>query len=302
MDAGNNRTKNEHARRIELDAQRKSGIRVELDFDDAQWWTREWVQYIENISTPKRISAAKSYARTGKVMELNIQPGLIESKVQGRRKTPYHIRLYSKLPTDEQINEIKHRLCKRAIYGTLLLSGEMPRAIKDIFPSVGAALLPEDYVSSRMLCSCPEPEDICKHILAVLYVSADVLDRNPFLLLKMRGLDKEDLLAALLEPRGLAATVYGKDVRDPQPSVLPSSFMCDVSRPADDTLPLDPSFYGGDGLPQALMDFEARTPASTDIPDPRAPLFDFPLWRGEASFRDSVTPYYESVRKFLKGK
>ena len=295
--------------RHELQLQRRTGIKVKMEFENPQWWTREFVNYMGSIASAKGISAARSYVKSGKVLEVNVMPGVVEAQVQGRRKAPYQVRLYTPLPTDEQLAEAKRRLSDRALYGALLLSGEMPEAVSDIFTTSGIPLIPQNYARRQLLCSCPEPENICKHILAVLYVVTAVFDHDPFILLKMRGLEKDELLASLSCARnknGAAAasvttvtSASDKDFGEPERSV---GGKCEEPVSQSFEYPLDATFYGSPSLPRELEAFRADNCDGKDATKVHAPLFDFPLWRGETSFRDSIHPYYESVQKLLKSK
>ena len=293
--------------RHELQLQRRTGIKVKMEFENPQWWTREFVSYMESIASAKGISAARSYVKSGKVLEVNVMPGVVEAQVQGRRKTPYQVRLYSPQPTDVQLAEVKRRLSEQALYGALLLSGEMPLAIREIFKTSGIPLVPQDYTRRQLLCSCPEPEDICKHILAVLYVITAAFDHDPFILLRMRGLEKDELLASLSCARGEGGTAVAqiaeaataeKDVCE----AVPSDADRDEAARCGFEYPLDAAFYGDTSVPGALEAFRADNCDGKDAAKVHAPLFDFPLWRGETSFKDSIYPYYESVQKLLKSK
>ncbi|MDR1916967.1 MAG: SWIM zinc finger family protein [Synergistaceae bacterium] len=294
----------EHRSRCELARQRRRGIKAPLEFENPQWWTEGFISYIESIASPRPNNAAKNYVKSGKVVELTVTPGLIEARVQGRRKLPYHVRLYSPIPTTEQLEEVKRRLADKAIYKALLLSGEIPRELNEIFTMSGIALMPEDYARSQLQCTCPEPENICKHILAVLYVVSATFDRDPFLLLQMRGFDKESLLSSLTAPVETQKADNTGAYRGMSES---SSSGHDTQKPGDadihaDTLPLDAAFYGARGLYAELMDLRTHPIKPGDSTTPHAPLFDFPLWRGETSFRDSIDPYYASVEKLLREK
>ena len=292
--------------RQELQLQRRTGIKVKMEFDNPQWWTREFISYTENIAPAKGTSAAKAYVKSGKVLEVNVMPGVVEAQVQGRRKAPYQVRLYSPLPTEAQLAEAKRRLSEHAIYGALLFSGEMPEAVNDIFTVAGIPLMPQDYARSQLLCSCPEPENICKHILAVLYVITAVFDHDPFILLKMRGLEKEELLSNLSRARGANGRA-GEPAR-PAADRLSGHEEPELygwAEEASDAVdgaehPLDESFYGAESLPGEIETFRGDRCDGKDATRVHAPFFDFPLWRGETSFRDSIYPYYESVQKLLK--
>lgn len=278
--------------RRELSAQRRVGIKVKLEFDSPQWWTEEFIRYTHEVATQKMLAAAKKYVRSGSVIELVVNPGVVEAKVQGSRKAPYNIRLYSQLPTDDRLAAIKQGLSERAVCGAMLLAGEMPREVGDVFRSAGVGLVPQDYSKSRMLCSCPEPDSVCKHIVAVLLVITDAFDRDPFLLLRMRGLDKEDLVASLTDPRGRVRRT--KRIADAESSQ--TDHVQEDAGSESETGHIE-SAYAPIGLREVL----ARTrPRGHTRSAPPSPIFDFPLWRGEMSFSDSIRPYYECVRKILR--
>lgn len=282
-------------------AQRREGINVQIDFSNAQWWTKDGVAYIERTAPAGVLRSARSYVRNGKVLDVDIQPGLVETKVQGRRKVPYHVRLYFPQPGDNELREIKRRLSERALYGALLLAGEMPVAMEDIFLASGSPFLPLGTGRERFFCSCPEPHDFCKHVVATLYTAAGIFDRNPFLLLKLRGFDSDDLLASILVPRGNGFADRGS------PEALADSVELEKDNATSladffkiDPLPLDAAFYGNDSICRAIEEFRNNSIVKTDIPASLVPLFDFPLWRGETSFRESIDPYYESARKSFR--
>ena len=48
-------------------------------------------------------------------------------------------------------------------------------------------------------CSCPDWSNPCKHIAAVFYLMAEAFDKDPFLLFKLRGMEREEFLNALQE-------------------------------------------------------------------------------------------------------
>lgn len=291
--------KNENIERIraEMRLHRRIGIKVKLEFDSPQWWTVDFIRHTETIATQRQIAAAKSSVKSGSVVELVVNSGVVEAKVQGSRKAPYHVRIYTPQPTPEQIANIKAKLAERAIYGALLLAGEMPEAVSGIFKDCGVGLVPQDFAKTKMLCSCPEPDSVCKHILAVMLALTDAFDRDPFLLLRMRGIEKEDLLASLTAHRGgsqaaSALADRGEDLADAIDASAdePSSSGSSVA-----TLSAA-EFFAPSGLSKVLA--ASRTRAGDDSTHP--PVFDFPLWRGETSFKDSMYPYYDTVRKMLR--
>lgn len=281
--------------REELRLQRKVGIKVKLEFDAPQWWTIDMIRFTERIATPRQISIAKKEVKAGRVVDLSVVPGVVEAKVQGARKQPYGVRIYSPQADRSQLDDLNRQLTQRAMFGAMLLSGEMPMECAEIFASCGIRLTPNADNRTRMLCGCPSPENVCEHILAVILVLTDAFDRDPFLLLKLRGVEKEVLLASLTEPRGV------RRGRPPKQAVIEATQAAEMASPlkGGDIGGSGPEpFFGGDGLCRTLDAITLKHSNSESIQPP----LDFPLWRGETSFRDSMRPYYDSVRKLIKGR
>jgi uncharacterized Zn finger protein len=250
---------------------------------------------MSEAASPKRIAAAKKDAKHGRVLEIGISPGLIEGHVQGKRKTPYAVRIYTALPDVRAIEDVLNGLREKAKYKAALLMGASFGGIDDIFKSYGMALSFHGFMKSRKWCSCPEQGDICEHILAVVYVAAAAIDRDPFMLMRLRGLERGELLELLCAPAGEKMSL---DVRAPVPDEPPKYDA--ESEPDTDTPPprTDADFYCPPALPGELNALENLSP---DAQRP-APLPDFPLWRGGTPFADSLAPYYKTVKKYISGR
>jgi uncharacterized Zn finger protein len=66
-----------------------------------------------------------------------------------------------------------------------------------VFIEAGVALFPRTWGDVRANCNCPDWENPCKHIAAVLYVYADQLDTDPWLLLLWRGRTRDKVLGRI---------------------------------------------------------------------------------------------------------
>ena len=75
-----------------------------------------------------------------------------------------------------------------------LLQGRLSKGVMDRICREGDGLFPAPR-EIRMSCSCPDWADMCKHVAAVLYGVGARLDESPALLFKLRGVDRDDLLA-----------------------------------------------------------------------------------------------------------
>lgn len=165
---------------------------------DAQpWWSARWIQALESVMNPGRLSRGRSYARAGQVLTVTETPKGVTATVQGSRRAPYKIQMSLTHLTDAQWDAVATALAAEARFAAQLLAGAMPPDVDEAFEHAGARLFPgpgKDLVAS---CNCPDWADVCKHIAAVHYVVAERFDGDPFLLFRLRGRTEAQMLAAL---------------------------------------------------------------------------------------------------------
>jgi uncharacterized Zn finger protein len=158
------------------------------------WWSRRFVDVLEQICDGGRLARGRSYARKGQVMDFALSAGRVTGRVQGSRPQPYEVTIDIAAFDNPQWTELTEALGSQALYRAALLAGEMPHEIVDLFAAHEAPLFP-DRLDIR--CSCPDWSVPCKHGSAVLYVLAEAFDDDPFLVLAWRGRPREALLDAL---------------------------------------------------------------------------------------------------------
>ncbi|GAA4596114.1 putative Zn finger protein [Actinoplanes octamycinicus] len=159
-----------------------------------QWWSRRFVDVLEEVCDPGRLSRGRAYARKGQVIDFALSPGQLVARVQGSRPAPYQVTIRIAAFDEAQWTEIIEALGAQALYRAALLAGAMPREIVDLFTDLGLPLFPSEL---NIDCSCPDWGVPCKHGSAALYVLAEAFDDDPFLVLAWRGRAREPLLDAL---------------------------------------------------------------------------------------------------------
>ncbi len=159
----------------------KDGIRAKSERGGIgeTWWSKRWVGVLESFSLGTRLTRGRSYARQGQVISIDVEPGIVKAKVQGTQPRPY----------------------AQAIFAAKLLAGEMPQDIEDAFDAVNVSLFPTAATDLDTDCSCPDWANPCKHIAAVYYLLAERFDGDPFLIFKLRGRTKEQIIEVLREKR-----------------------------------------------------------------------------------------------------
>src|SRR3954452_9908322 len=182
----------EGAKAIQVDG--GIAVRAKRGKIGSQWWSRRFVDILEQICDGGRLARGRSYARKGQVIAFEITPGRVSAHVQGSREAPYAVTITVDAYDDAGWAQIEESLASQALYRAALLAGDMPHEIVDVFDGLDRPLFPSRL---DMTCSCPDWSVPCKHASAVLYVLAEAFDDDPFLVLAWRGRARDELLAAL---------------------------------------------------------------------------------------------------------
>jgi hypothetical protein len=171
------------------------------------WWSKRLVDLLDSYGLGARMQRGRRYARQGQLVSFDMQPGLVVAQVQGSRSTPYLVSVQFPALDDQQWERVQDEIDARLQFAARLLAGEVPADLEDVFARAGVPLLPRRWNDLRASCSCPDWEIPCKHVAAVLYVVADRLDDDPWMLLLWRGRTREQVLAHLDRPDGTVGQI-----------------------------------------------------------------------------------------------
>ncbi len=161
------------------------------------WWASRWLAALEQLIDPGRLSRGRSYARSGQVLNLDIKAGRVDSKVQGSRPSPYKVTIEIKPLSEKEWGKVADAMAQQAIFAAKLLAGEMPQNIEEAFSAAKVSLFPASEGDLTTECSCPDWSNPCKHIAAVYLLLGEQFDADPFLLFRLRGKSKADIVALL---------------------------------------------------------------------------------------------------------
>lgn len=168
------------------------------------WWSRRWIGVLESFSMGNRLTRGRTYARQGQVVSIDIEPGVVKAKVQGSQPRPYVVKIQLKPLTDQQWEQVADAMAAQAVFAAKLLAGEMPANIEEAFSAVHLALFPTAVKDLVTTCSCPDWANPCKHVAAVYYLLAERFDEDPFLIFKLRGRGKDEIIQTLRARRSAA--------------------------------------------------------------------------------------------------
>lgn len=195
------------------------------------WWSRRFLDVLESFALGGRLSRGRAYARQGQVISLEVDHGAVRARVQGSRARPYQVSIELAVFSELVWAKAEIALSEQALPSAKLLAGEVPPELEDLFAEAGAPLFPEDVDDLDQHCSCPDWGLPCKHLAATFYLLAEAFDEDPFLILRWRGRDREELLARLRELRGGDGSV---ERGERTPSVAGTALaLSDLNEPTD---------------------------------------------------------------------
>ena len=240
------------------------------------WWGRRWIEVLESFDIGARLQRGRSYARKGQVLSIDVKKGMIEARVQGSRPEPYQVSIKVRPLMPVEWKRLAGQLSTQAIFAAKLLAGEMPQEIEQAFTQAGLSLFPEKSSEISTGCSCPDWSNPCKHVAAVYYLLGEAFDKDPFLIFRMRGAEREEFTAMLGEGR-IAETQATEAVVAPEPlASLPEEFW--------KTRPLPADLVGDVSVPKVTAALPRR-------------LGSLQFWRGEVPFLKALEPSYERASK-----
>ncbi len=186
----------------------------------SSWWGKRWLEVLNSYGLESRMQRGRSYARSGQVLNVDVEPGLVKAKVQGSQRTPYRVSIGLPLLKADEWERVLDAIAEQAIFSAQLLNGEMPQEIEQAFNQAGVPLFPKAQKDLVTDCSCPDMSNPCKHIAAVYYLLAEQFDVDPFLIFTLRGRTRDQIIEAL---RARRATAAGPSTGEETPVALPSA-------------------------------------------------------------------------------
>jgi uncharacterized Zn finger protein len=175
------------------------------------WWGRAWVRAVEEASySSADLLVARRISRAGQVGQIMVEPGRFVASVEDARGL---WTVAGTLPVldDPAVAALAETVAAEAGRIGALLSGDLPHTMVEHAEEAGVELLPfGSELGSE--CTCGGWTQPCPHALAVLYQLTWLLEADPFVLLHLRGLPRDDLLARLHQQSPAPAG----DPRDPE--------------------------------------------------------------------------------------
>jgi len=167
-------------------AARQPGQRVKYG---QTWWGEQWLNALNHIDFDNRLPRGRAYASNGSVRDFRILNNRIEGEVQGSRRYPYDISIEVPLFSQTQKEKLLLAINNNPFLISQLLNRQLPQELHLLAHDQEIRLFPSSWKDLKMECSCPDWAVPCKHLAAVIYLLANEIDANPFLVLQLHGLN-----------------------------------------------------------------------------------------------------------------
>ncbi|MER6120402.1 SWF or SNF family helicase [Streptomyces sp. NPDC001743] len=160
------------------------------------WWGLAWLKALEDTALDgQQLKKGRRFAREGRVGAVSVRPGRITAVVRDREESGYRSDVLLQELTEGEWDRFLDVAVERAGHVAALLDREMPPHLVEDAAAAGVDLLP-GIGDLDPECGC-EAWDHCPHTAALCYQVARLLDRDPFVLLLMRGRGERRLLDEL---------------------------------------------------------------------------------------------------------
>ena len=173
-------------------------LKIEQSLMLQSWHACLWCDAITDMSQAVVDSLPNSIplVSAGLVNNICVTPGCLEATIFDQ-VVSIELRQFAQ----GQWRNVIAMLSDRAIFTTSLLNGELPQGIVDIFKQASLSLFPTKLREFTFHCNCRTLVAPCEHACALLIAFAQKLEEDPFNMLTLRGMTRENLLSMIRSAR-----------------------------------------------------------------------------------------------------
>lgn len=162
------------------------------------WWGRRWLQFLQEVGLVGESADVAPQLSGTRVRQLEVGPGQIDATVHVRGRGDTTVAVKLPVLDEAQWEAVLDALAGQAIFATQLLAGEMPQDVERVFAKAGARLFPGENEAPSHTCSdCPPGQTLCKPLLATYIAVGEMLNDDPWLLFRLRGRERQQILRGL---------------------------------------------------------------------------------------------------------
>lgn len=231
------------------------------------WLGKRWRALLDDASSEcgDRVRRGKNYARRGRLRGLHVAPGCAAAEVMCEEV--FHPTVRVRSFSRQEWSTIGRELTADLNLIASLLEGELPSDLVARLDARDIHLLPT-YDELGFDCDCGDYVMPCTHAATIFQVLTDALDGDPFLLMTMRGRDRDALLAQLRSDWGDDAPLAQGTTYTEEP--VPEADWFDTGVP----LPDFGCHWGASPTPGAGLRALGPPPGEDDLLGTLLPLYE----------------------------
>jgi uncharacterized Zn finger protein len=170
------------------------------------WWGRALVRSFEELTVEAGdLAKARSLARSGRLGAIVVIDAMASAVVDPGSTGPLMAQVKIDRLDDTGWTTFAMEAARESGYAAALEAGELPADLVEHADEAGSEVLPGSG-DIDTACECDAWAQPCVHALALLYQLAWQVDRDPYVLLLLRGRTREGLLAEVSALASGAAT------------------------------------------------------------------------------------------------
>ncbi|MFN0216362.1 MAG: SNF2-related protein, partial [Saprospiraceae bacterium] len=153
------------------------------------WWGQQWLHALTDIDYSNRLPRGKTYANKGLAHGLELTGNTISAKVSGSQPKPYRVNIAVPAFDRESRDRLLRIVTENPLFLSKLLNRELPPELNQACVDAGIHIFPRQWDDLKGSCSCPDWAVPCKHMAAVLFLVANEIDKNPFIVFDLHSFD-----------------------------------------------------------------------------------------------------------------
>ena len=163
----------------------------------SEHWPERWNDVLlECRELRTKVRRGRVLARRRRVQGMAIRPGLVTATVEDDSGNSFSVRLRIAILDPDVWDDVAERLQGDPGHRARLVTGRVDDNMMEAFDASGAELFPYDIGDVSYYCTCFDQGAVCIHSVAAHVALADAMEADPFVLLELRGRDRDWLLQA----------------------------------------------------------------------------------------------------------
>ncbi|MFN8489221.1 MAG: hypothetical protein U0350_16685 [Caldilineaceae bacterium] len=192
-------------------------------------WSERWFAMLNEFGLCSPAGRDKQMNRGSRITRLEVLVGAISAEVQDRVQGVCTV-LIQVTPWDEATwARVLDTLGSQPFFVTQALAGNLPAELEQTLQQLDAPLLPAQASELQQRCSCKNNNGkaLCPELLAVHQQFSQMLNEEPWLLLRLRGRDRQQILQTLQARRSASnsSALANAKLQTPTPHREPESYV-----------------------------------------------------------------------------